>query len=120
MIKLIVSQVRVRTETHARADMCESARELMLGWQNKGLEAKAPRKMSKSGERKKIRATHLFLLLPTHNKDAFNATYCDALHVQLSQVKHTAQDGLLVPCLQGYRIPIQGELRKEAQLSKAG
>lgn len=37
--------------------------------------------------------------------------YCDALHVQLSQMKHTAQDGLLVPCLQGYGIPIQGELR---------
>lgn len=35
-------------------------------------------------------------------------------------MKHTAQDGLLVPCLQGYRIPIQGELRKKAQVSKAG
>lgn len=46
--------------------------------------------------------------------------YCDALHVQLFQMKHTAQDGLLVPCLQGYRIPIQGELRKKTQLSKAG
>lgn len=45
--------------------------------------------------------------------------YCDALHVQLSEVKHTAQDGLLVPCLQGYGIPIQGELTQGRQLSKA-
>lgn len=49
-----------------------------------------------------------------------NEPYCDALHVQLFQVKHTAQDGLLVPCLQGYRIPIQGELGKGMQFSKAG
>lgn len=46
--------------------------------------------------------------------------YCDALHVQLFEVKHTAQDGLLVPCLQGYGIPIQGELTQGMQFSKAG
>lgn len=34
-------------------------------------------------------------------------------------MKHTAQDGLLVPCLQGYRIPIQGELGKGWRLSEA-
>lgn len=46
--------------------------------------------------------------------------YCDALHVQLFEVEHTAQDGLLVPCLQGYGIPIQGELTQGMQLFKAG
>lgn len=46
--------------------------------------------------------------------------YCDALHVQLFEVEHTAQDGLLVPCLQGYGIPIQGELTQGRQVSKAG
>lgn len=46
--------------------------------------------------------------------------YCDSLHVQLFEMKHTAQDGLLVPCLQGYRIPIQRELGKGARLSNAG
>lgn len=61
----------------------------------------------------------IVLLLLFHT-DTHTHPYCDALHVQLFQMKHTAQDGLLVPCLQGYRIPIQGELRKETQLSKAG
>lgn len=61
-----------------------------------------------------IRATNFVSAFANSQIDAFSNPYCDALHVQLSQVKHTAQDGLLVPCLQGYRIPIQGELRKEA------
>ncbi|TNN48485.1 hypothetical protein EYF80_041316 [Liparis tanakae] len=55
---------------------------------------------------------------PLQGLQGSGSKQAQGVSVQLRQMKHTAQDGLLVPCLQGYRIPIQDLEKRKTEMIK--